>query len=91
MVKAEVIFGIAIVAMVAAGSYAKGRHDEKTAQLLEINRLTVQAHNAEEARMKTERALYQLREKLNAQALEDPLANNPSLGVDSLRRLNQFD
>lgn len=90
---------LAIIGTLLGGAYLKGRSDgrvvERTVQLERIQELNDQLskRDAELAALERQR-LEQMREledrveELRRQADEDPNANRPAFGADSMRRLN---
>jgi uncharacterized coiled-coil protein SlyX len=90
---------LAVVGTLLGAAYLKGRSDgrsaERVIQLKAIEELNEQLNekDAELAALEAER-LRQMRkledrvEELRRQAYEDPNANRPAFGADSMRRLN---
>lgn len=90
---------LAVIGTLVGGSYLKGRSDgrwaERAAQLEATEELNQQldAKDAELAALEAAR-LEQMRElevrveELRRQADEDPNADRPAFGADSMRRLN---
>lgn len=100
MIKIYMFLGaLAIIGTLLGGAYLKGRTDgrdaERTVQLERIEELNdlLDANNAELADLEQQR-LEQMRElenrieELRGQADEDPNADRPAFGADSMRRLN---
>lgn len=92
---------LAIIGTLLGGAYLKGRADgravEKAIQIEEIEKLNdaldkKQAELAalEAARLEQMRELEDRVEELRSQANEDPDADRPAIGVDSVRRLNSI-
>lgn len=100
MTKAYMLLGVlAIIGTLTGSAYLIGRSDgrqaERDVQLERIGELNdlLDAKNDELAELEQQR-LEQMREledrveELRRQADEDPNANRPALGADSMRRLN---
>lgn len=90
---------LAVVGVLLGGAYLKGRSDgrwaERVVQLEAIEELNEQldAKDAElaaleAARLEQMRELEDRVEELRGQADEDPNADRPAFGADSMRRLN---
>ena len=100
MAKIYVLLGaLAVIGTLIGAAYLKGRADgrwaERVVQLEAIEELNQQldAKDAElaaleAARLEQMRELEDRVEELRRQADEDPNANRPALGADSMRRLN---
>lgn len=100
MIRVYMFLGaLAVIGTLLGATYLKGRSDgrvaERTVQLERIQELNDQldAKNAELADLERQR-LEQMREledrveELRRQADEDPNADRPAFGADSMRRLN---
>jgi len=90
---------LAVIGTLLGGAYLKGRSDgrwaERIVQLEVIEELNQQLDDKdaeladlERQRLEQMRELEDRVEELRRQADEDPNANRPALGADSMRRLN---
>lgn len=103
MNKLYVILAIlALTGSLTGGAYLKGRSDggwaQKTRQLEKVRDLNERLdrkdrliRSMETQRLVDMRQLEDRVEELREQANEDPNADTPAIGIDSVRRLNSVD
>lgn len=103
MMRIYVLLGaLAVIGTLTGGAYIKGRTDGRVAEAIrqgevvrELNETIRQAELAaqerEQERLRQVAALEASVEELRRQADEDPNADRPAVGVDSVRRINSVD